>query len=84
MRSVCRIFGVLRVNTNSMEKKFKTNIKCPACVEKVTPYLNDLAGENKWTVDLTSPERTLTIQSDRPESEVKESLRKAGYTAEQV
>ncbi len=67
-----------------MEKKFKTNIKCTACVEKVTPYLNELAGTEKWKVDLSSPQRTLTIEGDTAESDVKESLRKAGYTAEEV
>ena len=67
-----------------MEKKFKTNIKCSACVEKVTPYLNEVAGIDQWNVDLTSPQRTLTVAGGASESEVKESLKKAGYTAEQV
>ena len=67
-----------------MERKFKTNIKCSACVEKVTPYLNELTGAEKWNVDLASPQRILTIQGETPESAVKESLKKAGYTAEEV
>jgi hypothetical protein len=27
--------------------KFKTNIKCSGCVEKVTPFLNESLGEDK-------------------------------------
>jgi hypothetical protein len=36
-------------------KTFKTNIKCSACVEKVTPPLNATVGEGKWSVDLINP-----------------------------
>jgi copper chaperone CopZ len=67
-----------------MEKKFKTNIKCSACVEKVTPYLNEAVGADQWNVDLASPQRILTVSGAASESEVAESLRKAGYTAEKV
>jgi copper chaperone len=67
-----------------MEQKFKTNIKCSACVEKVTPYLNDTVGANEWSVDLSSPQRVLTIKKDTADSKITESLRKAGYTAEKI
>ena len=63
--------------------KFKTNIKCSACVAKVTPYLNEVAGENKWQVDLVDPSRTLTVQ-EADESKITEALRKAGYKGEKV
>jgi copper chaperone len=65
-----------------MENKFKTNIKCSACVAKVTPFLNEVAGENNWNVDLVSPARTLTVKSTVHEETVKDALRKAGYSAE--
>jgi len=61
--------------------KFKTNIKCDACVAKVTPYLNEIAGENNWQVDLKDPARTLTID-EGDEKKVIEALQKAGYKAE--
>ena len=67
-----------------MEQKFKTNIKCSACVAKVTPHLNETLGENNWAVDLTSPQRILTINADNKEAQVKEALKKAGYVAEKV
>ena len=67
-----------------MENKFKTNIKCSACVAKVTPYLNEIVGENQWKVDLMAPQRTLTINSPVNELTVKDALGKAGYTGEKM
>lgn len=61
--------------------KFKTNIKCSACVEKVTPYLNKSVGEDNWKVDITDPNKVLTVE-DGKETDVKEALEKAGYKAE--
>jgi copper chaperone len=63
--------------------KFKTTIKCGACVEKVTSSLNETVGQENWQVDLTSPERILTVQSDTVSPEkVVETLSKVGYKAE--
>jgi copper chaperone len=63
--------------------KFKTTIKCGACVEKVTSSLNETVGQEHWKVDLTSPERILTIESDTISPEkVVETLSKVGYKAE--
>ena len=65
--------------------KFKTNIKCDACVAKVTPYLDELEGVDQWSVDLKDPDRTLTVESrDGEASKVKEALKKAGYSGEKV
>ncbi len=63
--------------------KFKTNIKCSACVATVTPYLNEAAGENSWKVDLLDPARTLTVETT-DEKKIVEALHKAGYKAEPV
>jgi copper chaperone CopZ len=65
-------------------KKFKTNIKCDACVAKVTPYLNESAGSGNWQVNLTDPQKTLTINSDVAAEKIQDALQKAGYKAEQV
>jgi copper chaperone len=65
------------------EIKFKTNIKCAACVAKVTPYLNEVAGENHWQVDLVDPARTLTVDNS-DDKKIVEALQKAGYKAERV
>jgi copper chaperone CopZ len=66
-----------------MEKtKFKTNIKCAACIEKVTPGLNEIVGAGNWTVDITNPEKTLTVEGEVNEAKMKDALQKVGYRAE--
>jgi copper chaperone len=65
-------------------KKFKTNIKCDACVAKVTPYLNESAGNGNWQVNLADPQKTLTVESDVASEKIQDALQKAGYKAEQV
>lgn len=63
--------------------KFKTTIKCGACVEKVTTSLNETVGQGNWKVDLASPERVLTVESNEVTPEkVVETLSKVGYKAE--
>jgi copper chaperone len=65
-------------------QKFKTNIKCTACVAKVTPALNETVGEGKWSVDLTNPARILTVNCDLNETRMKTELAKTGYKAERI
>ena len=66
-------------------KQFKTNIKCSGCVAKVTPGLNETAGENNWNVDLQSPEKILTISGDSVDKEkISKALEEAGYHAEEL
>ena len=65
-------------------QKFKTNIKCTACVAKVTPALNETVGEGKWSVDLTNPARILTVEGDLNEVRMKTELEKTGYKAERI
>lgn len=71
-------------SVNMKTLKFKTNIKCAGCVATVTPFLNETTGEGKWKVDLTSSERTLTVETDASEEQIREALLKAGYKAEKV
>lgn len=62
--------------------QFKTNLKCAGCIAAVKPMLDKKAGEGKWQVDLSDPQRILTIEAQIEEEEVKALLAKAGYTAE--
>jgi copper chaperone CopZ len=65
--------------------KFKTNIKCGACVATVTPSLNTVVGEGNWSVDLQSPDRTLTVDSDTAtNAQITQALKDAGYSGEIV
>ncbi|TNE48315.1 MAG: heavy-metal-associated domain-containing protein [Bacteroidetes bacterium] len=66
--------------------KFKTNIKCMGCVNTVTPFLNQAAGIQHWEVDLQDPNRVLTVDLEDGSQPmvVKEALKEAGYTAEEL
>jgi copper chaperone len=69
-----------------MQVKFKTNIKCVGCIQTVTPFLEKVEGLEQWEVDLTSPDRVLTIEVDTPEvsDAVQDAIQKAGYKAEET
>ncbi len=63
--------------------KFKTNIKCTGCVSKVTPFLNDEKGIEKWDVDIFNPEKILSVETDSINSDkIIEAIEKAGFKAE--
>lgn len=64
--------------------KFKTNIKCAACIAKVTPYLNESLGSGHWEVDIADPSKLLTVKGEISESIIQEALKKAGYKAEKL
>lgn len=46
--------------------KFKTNAKCGGCVAAIGAKLNKLVKEDAWSIDLKSPDKTLTITTDLP------------------
>lgn len=65
--------------------KFKTNIKCTGCIEKITPSLNKEVGDANWHVDLQDPNKTLTVQvDDGKQYKVVEALESIGYNASPV
>ena len=66
--------------------KFKTNIKCGACIDTVTPFLNQLPEMINWSVDTSGPDKVLSINTSEPlnPKEVINSLDKAGYKAEKI
>ncbi|MCF2486653.1 heavy-metal-associated domain-containing protein [Dyadobacter sp. CY347] len=64
--------------------KFKTNIKCGACVATVTPFLNEDNAVENWNVDLRSPERILKVETSKTPQEIAELMKKAGYNAEEI
>ena len=66
--------------------KFKTTIKCSGCLEKVTPYLNETAGEDNWEVDIQTPEKVLTVATDKDitEQEIVKAVVEAGYKIEKL
>lgn len=62
--------------------KFKTTIKCSGCVAKVTPFLNEALGGNKWEVDYNNPSKVLTVIGENDKGKVIQAVEKAGYKAE--
>ncbi len=65
--------------------KFKTDIKCSGCLARVTPHLNNVTGIESWKVDILTPEKTLTVESNAIESsEIIETINKAGFKAQEI
>jgi copper chaperone len=65
--------------------KFKTNINCGGCLRGVTPELDGNEAIKNWHVDLQSPDRTLTVETEAlTADEVKAVVVGAGYEAEPV
>ncbi len=64
--------------------KFKTTIKCSGCVEKVTPFLNEAVGNEKWQVDTQNPAKVLTVQDEADRAKVIKAVEKAGFRAEPI
>jgi len=63
--------------------QFKTNIKCSGCIATVTPVLNEVAGQDNWEVDLQSPDKLLTVSTDKAgKEEIQHAIEKAGYKAQ--
>ena len=55
--------------------KFKTNAKCGGCVARIG---------QQWDIDLTTPERILTVTSDEPDDKIVAAVVDAGYKAEKL
>jgi copper chaperone CopZ len=54
-------------------------------VAKVTSTLNEVAGKDNWGVDLQTPERVLTVSTDKANEEaIKKAIEKTGYHAEEL
>jgi copper chaperone len=61
--------------------EFTSTIKCQACVNTVTPVLNNFPGIQSWNVDLQDPSRKLTIQAeDLDVPKLQEALKAVGYS----
>ena len=63
--------------------QFKTNINCTGCVAKVTPHLDNKSEIKDWSVDTTTPNKVLTVETENlNESQVKNLVEQAGFRAE--
>lgn len=65
--------------------KYKTTMSCSGCVSKVEKFLNTEKDILKWNVDLNSPDKILTIETEKINpDEIPALLLKAGYKAEKL
>jgi len=65
--------------------KFKTTINCGGCLAKVTPFLNDEKSIEKWKVNTSTPEKTLTVETEETDPEkIIAAVQKAGFKIEQI
>lgn len=65
--------------------QFKTNINCGGCIAKVTPFLDQVAGAGKWSVDTANPSKILTVENESVTSEeIEAGLDKLGYHADVI
>lgn len=67
------------------ELKFKTNINCGGCVKAVSGTLNSNVEIESWNVDVTNPDKTLTVKTNTltPE-QVVELINNIGFVAKQA
>ena len=65
--------------------KYKTTMSCSGCVNKVEKILNTEKDILKWEVDLNSPDKILTIETEKLDpTMIPELLLKVGYKAAQI
>lgn len=65
--------------------KFKTTIKCSGCLTKVTPFLNEQLSPEEWEVDIFTPAKILTVNSDKATAEeIERKVKEAGFDIEQI
>ena len=65
--------------------KYKTSMTCGGCVSKVEKFLNAEKDILKWSVDLNSTDKILTIETENFESnQIPPLLLKLGYKAELI
>lgn len=71
----------------NIKLKFKTNLNCGGCVSKVQADFDETVGKNNWEVDITHPEKTLTVQVDPSQvsvEKISEIVKSKGFTIEPV
>ncbi len=65
--------------------KFKTNINCGNCIAKVTPFLDKKAEIFTWSVDIESPDKILTVETEElTAQDIIKIVRRTGFEAELI
>ena len=68
--------------------QFKTNINCGNCIKSVTPFLNALDEVETWHVNTESPEKVLTVETDKSVDDMAQkviaTVSAAGFKIERI
>ena len=51
--------------------KFKTNVKCQGCVDRIAELFTKNKEISSWEVDLTSDDKILTVETSLSVSEIR-------------
>lgn len=62
--------------------KFKTNLKCSGCVEKIAKILDNNDQIKSWKVDLTSQDKELAIETSMQPTQIQQLISSVGFKAE--
>ncbi len=65
-------------------RKFKTSAKCAGCVSAIAEKLNTVMNAGEWSIDLSTPDRVLTVTSEVPDEQVMSLVKEAGFKIEKI
>lgn len=59
---------------------FKTTINCGNCVQRISPFLDEINEIKSWSVDTTNDDKILTVESDTMKAaQIIEVIEDAGF-----
>lgn len=64
--------------------KFKTNVKCQGCVDRIAELFTKNKEISSWEVDLTSDYKVLTVETSLSVSEIRWMLWAIWYIVENI
>lgn len=64
--------------------KLKTSAKCEGCVTSIGNSLNKRLKPEQWNIDLSTPDKVLTVETDLPVSTIIKLVEEAGHKATEV
>lgn len=60
-------------------QRFRTNLRCKACVESIRPLLDSHPGVSRWQADVSTQEKRLEVEGPISQNEVADLLKQKGY-----
>lgn len=74
-----------KINRTMETRKFKTSAKCGGCVARIAEKLDEVnLPREAWSIDLSSPDKVLTIESELSDSQIIAAVTAAGFKAERL